>query len=195
MKTWLIRFTGRLSLSSLSCIDLWSGGYSHRIPGVVWTRKRSVANVTDLFLLYHYHRHLKILVVTTAAWGERAAVAEAAVGGRGASSWELRATLSETSRKLCTLRRRMPKTSSPFPWSPSSLPMPSLSLPMPSPLPHSSLPLPVLLKFHPRNRRDRSEDSAGLVTRSDMVLESSLWIANVVGKISEVDQCDPCPCL
>ena len=46
----------------------------------------------------------------------------------------------------------------------------------------------VIPLFHPRNRRDGQSGShrEGPGTRSDMVLESTEWISNVVGKITEV---------
>ena len=42
--------------------------------------------------------------------------------------------------------------------------------------------------FHPRSRRDaRGTDiRPGPRTRSDMVLRSSEWVSNVVGRVSEV---------
>lgn len=48
----------------------------------------------------------------------------------------------------------------------------------------------IIPLFHPRNRRDSASDGhrLGPCTRSDMVLESTEWISNVVGKISEVLQ-------
>ncbi len=54
-----------------------------------------------------------------------------------------------------------------------------------------SLEFVVIPLFHPRNRRDSllSERRNGPQTRSDMVLSSSEWISNIVGKISEVNPC------
>lgn len=49
----------------------------------------------------------------------------------------------------------------------------------------------VIPLFHPRNRRDVESEAhrTGPGTRSDMVLESTEWISNVVGKITEVCAC------
>ena len=47
----------------------------------------------------------------------------------------------------------------------------------------------LIFQFHPRFRRNFatvSSNRSGPGTRSDTVLESKDWIANIVGKISEV---------
>lgn len=53
---------------------------------------------------------------------------------------------------------------------------------------HNKQDFVVIPLFHPRNRRDGPSGALreGPATRSDMVLESTEWISNVVGKITEV---------